>query len=180
MSDWNVVVTIMPGPRNEQRVLGGLQRFGKFRRAGFKDVCVGTADDIGALLEGVHDALAAGKAWARAIGRVIPIDATFPFIAETLTESLKSAAAPLAARLVGGTFCVRLERRGLAGEINSPEVERALADHVLGLAQAAGRQLGVSLKDPDFLLVVESIGNDCGVGLITRELRSRYPFIQVR
>jgi tRNA(Ser,Leu) C12 N-acetylase TAN1 len=180
MNEWNVVVTVTPGPRHEQRVHDAMQRFGRFWRTGFKDLCVGRADDLGALLEGVRNAIAAGKPWAQAVGRVIPIDATFPFVPETLTESLKAAVAPLAARLADGSFCVRLERRGLVGEINSPEVERAVADHVLDLAQASGRKLGVSLKDPDFLLVIETIGTDCGVGLITRELRSRYPFVQVR
>jgi tRNA(Ser,Leu) C12 N-acetylase TAN1 len=180
MNQWNVVVTVTPGPRHEQRVLDALQRFGRFRRTGFKDVCVGNADDVAALLEGVRNAVAAGKPWAHAIGRIIPIEATFPFIPETLTQSLKAAVTPLVPRLADGTFCVRLERRGLAGEVNSPEVERALADHVLDLAQASGKQLGVSLKDPDFLVVIETLGTECGVGLITRELRSHYPFVQAR
>lgn len=180
MSDWNVIVTVTPGPRNERRVLDALHRFGRFRRAGFRDVCIGTVDDVGALLEGVRAAAAEGQPWGRAIARVIPIDVAFTFAPETLTQSLKAAVVPLAARLADGTFCVRVERRGLAGRINSPDVERAVAGHVFDLAQAAGKTLGVSLEDPDFLLVVETIGTDCGVGLVTRELRSRYPFVQAR
>lgn len=63
MSDWNVIVTVTPGPRNERRVLDALHRFGRFRRAGFRDVCIGTVDDVGALLEGVRAAAAEGRPW---------------------------------------------------------------------------------------------------------------------
>lgn len=180
MKLWNLLVTVRPGPQHVQRVLDALRRHGEFHRTSFRDVCIGRVDDIESLLEAVHDAIAAGKAWTQAIGRVVPVEATFPFTPGTLTESLKAAAAPLAARLADGTFCVRVERRGLAGAVDSAKLERAVAEHFIALAQASGRKLVVSLEDPDFLLAAETIGTECGVGLITRELRRRFPFVQVR
>ena len=33
---------------------------------------------------------------------------------------------------------------------------------------------------PDYVVVAETMGEQCGVALITRELASRYPFLQAR
>jgi tRNA(Ser,Leu) C12 N-acetylase TAN1 len=34
--------------------------------------------------------------------------------------------------------------------------------------------------DPDFVIAAETLGTECGVTLIPRALRERYPFVQVR
>jgi tRNA(Ser,Leu) C12 N-acetylase TAN1 len=75
---------------------------------------------------------------------------------------------------------VRLERRGHAGEIATPEVERAVADHLFTLAAARGLQLRTDFTDPDYIVVAETLGDECGVALITRAMRTRYPFVHTR
>ncbi len=75
---------------------------------------------------------------------------------------------------------MRLERRGHKGTILSPEVERSLGDYVMDLATQQGKRLHVSFQDSDYIVVAETVGNRCGVALVTRELHTRYPFVKVR
>jgi hypothetical protein len=69
---------------------------------------------------------------------------------------------------------------GLAGRIPTQEIERAVADHLFTLAHAHGTHLETDFEDPDCVVAAETIGDQCGVALITRELSSRYRFVQAR
>lgn len=177
---WNAVVTVTPGPHHERDTLGALARFGRFQRTSFKGVCIGRVDDPIALLEAIRAAREAGEPWANAIARVIPVERTFSFTPETFAEELKGAAATFVERLATGTFCVRVERRGMAGSLDTPRIEREVADHISALAEARGVALRTALDDPDFLIAAETLGAECGVVLIPRALRARYPFVQLR
>jgi hypothetical protein len=33
---------------------------------------------------------------------------------------------------------------------------------------------------PDFIVAAETVGHDCGVALLPRDLRTRYPFVGTR
>ena len=99
---------------------------------------------------------------------------------ESLEPQLKQAAAALLERVpAGGSFHVRLERRGLAGRVATQEIERAVAEHLFELAAARGIALRTDFQDPDFVVAAETVGEECGVALVTRELRARYPFVRV-
>ncbi|MCI0428786.1 MAG: hypothetical protein L0Z46_12280 [Nitrospiraceae bacterium] len=37
----------------------------------------------------------------------------------------------------------------------------------------------IDFKDPDAIVAVELIGDECGVGLINRTVRERFPFVKV-
>lgn len=86
----------------------------------------------------------------------------------------------LAARMEAGSFHLRLERRGLAETLPSDRVEREVADHLYSLAEARGVALHTSFHDPDYVLVAETVGAECGVALLPRALRERYPFVAAR
>jgi tRNA(Ser,Leu) C12 N-acetylase TAN1 len=176
--DWNMIVTVQPGPGFQRELLGALARFGRFRATPFRDVCVGRVDDRGAFLDALRDARAAGAPWAQRVGRVIPADAVFWFTPETFTDRLKETVAPLVERIGGGSFCVRIERRGFAGEVKTPDIERAVGEHVHALAAAQGKTLRTQFDDPDFVIAVETLGNECGVALLPRALREAYPFVR--
>src|SRR2546430_1478556 len=90
------------------------------------------------------------------------------------------AAEPFIARLAGGSFFVRLERRGLKGRLHTPTVERALGDHVWRALEARGHTPRVEFKDPDAVLVLETIGDEAGIAVITRALRAQHPFVKIR
>lgn len=141
---------------------------------------MGHVEDVVNFLEAVKQAEAEGAPWMKDLGRVIPVEQTFHFNPETLAEQLKEAVAPYASRISGGTFHVRVERRGLIGQVISPAVERSVADHLFALAEKEGRQVMASFKNADYIVAAETVGHECGVTLLTRDLLQRYPFVQTR
>ena len=175
-----MLVTVLRGPGRERHVLRALGLLGEFRGTEFRDVCVGWVEDQAGFLEAVLAAVEAGEPWTSDVARAIPVERTFHFDPETFSGAFQNAAAPLLQRMASGSFYVRVERRGLAGELMSPEVERAVADHLSDLARARGKELRTAFKDPDYIVVAETLGHECGVALITREQRQRYPFVQAR
>ena len=177
--DWNVILTVKPDPRGAYGLLGALRRFGQFSRTSFRDVCVGSVADIDGLLDGIRSAREAGKPWALRVARVIPAETMFSFTPEIFADRLKEAVTPLVARLTDGSFCVRLERRGLIGKLMSQEIERTVGEHVHSLATAQGKQIRTEFDNPDFVIAIETLGQQCGVALLVRALRERYPFVQV-
>jgi tRNA(Ser,Leu) C12 N-acetylase TAN1 len=178
--DWNVVITVKRGPGFESQLLGALARFGRFRRTDFRDVIAGRVESTQSFLEALGAALAEGKRWVGWIARVIPVEQVFFFTPETLTQRLMEATAPFAERLADGSFCVRIERRGLAGQLATPEIERAVGEHLHALAAERGLHMRTQFADPDYAIVAETLGEECGVGFISRALRERFPFVQVR
>lgn len=48
------------------------------------------------------------------------------------------------------------------------------------LAEQVGLAMRTEFADPDFMIAAETLGTECGVALIRRALRERYPFVQVR
>jgi tRNA(Ser,Leu) C12 N-acetylase TAN1 len=178
--DWNVILTVAPGRGNEHGLLGALAHLGRFRPTAYRYVCMGWVQDMAAFLEAIHEARAAGRPWSAYVGRVVPIEHVFSFAPESLAAQMKAAVAAFVPRLSDGSFCVRVERRGLAGRVSSRDVEREVADHVHALAAAQGKAMRTALEDPDFVIAGETLGGECGVALLPRELRQRFSFIQTR
>src|SRR2546426_8656026 len=126
MASWNVLATSLEGRRDA--LLIALGRLGKFRRGGSRNVVGGAVESVDEFLARVHEALDADLLLPTALARVVPIEATVRFEAPTAVETLAAAAEPFVDRLAGGSFFVRLERRGLKGRLHTPTVERALGD----------------------------------------------------
>lgn len=176
--NWNMIVTSLPGTGCEYRLLHELRSMGKFHTTEFRDVCMGYVEDVTNFLEAIRQAEVEGSPWVKNMGRAIPVEKTFHFTPEHLVEQLKEAVAPYVGRISGGTFHVRLERRGLIGQVISPEVERSVADHLFALAEKEGHEVRASFKDADYIVAAETVGHECGVALLTRDLRQRYPFVK--
>lgn len=178
MKDWNVLITTQP--RRECEVLSALNRLGVFTRPEFKGVLIGRVVEVGRFLEEIHRAREEHAVWRQYLLRVLPVEQTFLFTLQTFEERLKEAVTPFIQRMVDGTFYVRLERRGYKGQIISPDVERRLGDYVRRVATQQGKTLRVSFPDSDYVVMAETVGSMCGVALLTRELRARYPFVKIR
>ena len=177
MRNWNVIVTVAPGPGRQSRLLGQLRRLGYFERTEFKNVCLGHVENVAQFLETLQVARENDKPWFADLARAIPVEQIFSFTPETLTEQLKQGVAPFVERMLEGTFHVRLERRGLLGQVMSQEVERQVGEHVKALAEAAGKQLQVSFATADYIIAAETVGTECGIALFDRAVRERYPFV---
>jgi len=180
MDSFNVVVTAVPVPGDERRLLRALRRLGHFQRSAFRDVLLGQVADIGAFLEEVHRASEAGESWTNAMGRAIPVEHVFRFQIGTLVDQARPLLAGMLERMPGGTFHVRCERRGHADEIGSHDVECTLADHLLALAKQGNKAPQVSFDDPDYIICIETVGDQCGVGLLGRDVRQRHKLVHVK
>jgi len=77
------------------------------------------------------------------------------------------------------SFYVRLERRGLKGIVHTPTVEREVGAALVSTADAHGGRPTVRFQDPDIIVAIETTGRTVGVGFLTRELRTAFPFVRV-
>lgn len=174
MKPWNVLVTSLLG--HDRDVLRELRQAGDFRRTGFKDVFLGWTDNVEAFL----DAVLAHISLMERIGKAVPVEQTFSFHAEDFEEKLAGALHAYLPKLADSRFHVRMERRGFKGRLNSLEIEQGMDRLLKELLLEAEKGCEIDFKDPDQILVVETVADLCGVGLVTREMRERYPFIKVR
>jgi THUMP domain-containing protein len=113
------------------------------------------------------------------LARLVLLDRTFIFTTDTLVPLLKSEVLGYADQIGSGSFHVRVERRGHKDEIHSRQIEQALADALIESLSTRGHTPHVEFHDPDAVIAIEIVGNECGVGLITKSLRERYPFVKV-
>lgn len=174
---WNVIAT---AKELEQRHLARLlKRFGDFRWTAFRGLLVGRVEDHVAFFEQLTRCEQDDPGFLDPVARIIPVDRTFTFTVDDFPTKLREAVRSYVDRINGGSFYVRVERRGHKGEIHSQELEQQM-DHAVVEAAAESRLCPtVDFKDPDVIIAVETVGEECGVGVITRELRRRYPFIKV-
>jgi tRNA(Ser,Leu) C12 N-acetylase TAN1 len=175
---WNVLATSLEGRRDA--LLVALRRLGAFRPGGYRNVVVGQVESPLAFCDRLRDALAADPLLPTALARVVPVETVVRFDPADPLRALAPAAEAFLDRLAGASFFVRLERRGLKGRVHSPTLERALADHLWRALEARGHAPRVDFRAPDAVLVVETLGDEAGLGLVTRALRERYPFVKVR
>jgi tRNA(Ser,Leu) C12 N-acetylase TAN1 len=178
MPAWNVLATSLEGRRDA--LLIALRKLGKFRRGGYRNVVVGQVDDVPAFLVTVREALASEPLLPTALAKVVPVERVIRFDPMTAADTFAAAAEPLLDRLAGGTFFVRLERRGMKGRLHTPTLERELGDRVWKALEARGQTPRVEFRDPDAVLVVETVGEEAGIGVITRQMRTEFPFVKIR
>ncbi len=179
MRPWNVLVTSFEGQRNA--LLGALRRLGDFHGGGYRNVLVGNVPDPPAFLEALRERLATDRRLAAGLARVVIVDVVVPVTPEDAATTLAEATAPLLDRLATGpAFYVRLSRRGLKGRIDTPAIERAVGDHVWRALEARGVAPRIDFRDPDHVLVIEMLGDQAGLGLVDRAMRTRYPFVRAR
>jgi len=175
---WNVLATSLEGRRDA--LLLALGRLGRFRPAGYRNVVVGLVEDASGFLARVRDALATDLLLPSALAKIVPVEATVRFDPNDPVGSLAGAIEPFVGRLAGGSFFVRLERRGLKGRLHSPSVERELGERVWRTLEARGHAPRVDFRDPDAVLVIETLGDEAGITVLSRSLRRHYPFVKVR
>ena len=177
LPSWNVVVTAKD---HEQRHLARcVKRLGDFWWTPFLGLLVGRVEDHDAFREQLRRSEEERPWFLRPLARLIPIDRTFTFQVKHLPAQLERAVLAYADRIDSGSFYVRIERRGHAGDIHSQPLEQELGRTLLAHLREQGAAPHVDFKDPDAIVAVGIIGDECGIGLITRAMRQRFPFIKV-
>jgi tRNA(Ser,Leu) C12 N-acetylase TAN1 len=174
LEDWNVLA--VGGEDAEGELLEELEEDGEFERSGFRDVLIGSVEDIVEFLEDAEN-----KKYLH-LNRVIPIDDAFFVSPENLIEILKRRIERYIDEIEPGeTFGFRVERRGMKEDISSQKVEREVGGYFYDLIEKVhGRKPKVNLKNPDKLIAIEIVGNRCGIGFITKEMREKYSVIRVK
>jgi len=177
--EWNILATAFM--RKERSLLKLLQYYGEFKGSGWRDVVIGRVEDVSAFLETLEILRRDQPAKLRPLSQIIPIEKSFEFGVVDFQDKLKEVLSQYVDKLESiSKFYVRVKRRGHKGELSSLEIEKEMAEFILDALETTGKQAQVKFDDPDKFIIVETIGNRAGVGLITREMRERYPFIRVK
>jgi tRNA(Ser,Leu) C12 N-acetylase TAN1 len=178
MWEFNVLVTLAHEGRYGH-LLHELSDYGDFHKTAFHGVILGRVEDIGTFLETVREQREEKLIAFQDLGRVVPLETVFTFELDDFLARLCEALRPWLDKLANCRFYVRLERRGLKGQIVSPDIEQALDAYVLDELVDLGHVGEIDFENPDAVVAIETIGDRCGVGLITRELSERYEFVRV-
>jgi adenylyl- and sulfurtransferase ThiI len=137
-------------------------------------------DDPKRLLEALAERAAREPDAIALLGRVVPIRSTFPFQSpEEFEARARNAALAFLPELVGKGFHVRMHRHGFKGRLSSQAEERLLGTVLLEAQEKAGIPGRITFEDPDAILAVETVGNQAGLSLWTREDLRRYPFLRL-
>ncbi|MFP4169980.1 MAG: THUMP domain-containing protein [Methanomassiliicoccales archaeon] len=168
-------VILTSHPFREEELLDELRPYGDFRVTEFRGVVRGEVDDLPTFLEELeHGALFA-------LSRVVPVESSFTFTPDSVLQEFREGVRPLLDRIrKEETFGVRVERRGLKGEIDSQWLAQEMGAFIIDmLMERDGQEPTVDLEDPDELVVFETLGRWCGVGVVSKELRSGSTYIQI-
>lgn len=174
MEDWNVVVI---GERaREKALLESLEEDGEFEGSGFRDVAIGYVEDIVEFLE------AAEQKKHPYVDQVIPIDEAFLVMPENVIDILKRRVERYIDEIEPGeNFGFRVEQRGLKEEISSQKIEREVSGYFYMLLEKIhGRKPKANVTKLDKLIAIEILGDRCGIGFITREMREKYSVIKIK
>jgi len=176
---WNILVTSLEGQR--ESLLSVLRSLARFRRGGFPNVLVATVDDPWTFLGTLRDAYERGPVLRSALGKAIPIERTVRLSdPAAFVDEVAALLEPLAKRLVGRTFFVRVFRRGFRGVIDSTRAEGEIGARLVAMLESAGDRPTVRFRDADMVVSIESLRDEVGVALLDRELRAMFPFVRVR
>lgn len=178
MKVWNVVLTSQTN--QESRLLQEVAGLGEFQPSGFREVIIGLVPDTKEFLETMRQRWQEQLFLKEILGTIIPVSAMFPFTVEDLLPRLKEHLEPFALEIKDQPFYVRLIRRGHKGEVNSQEIEQALDRFLAEKITGLGFSPVIDFHKPRYIVAVELIHNQCGVGLITAEEKAKYPFVKIK
>jgi tRNA(Ser,Leu) C12 N-acetylase TAN1 len=178
MKEWNVALTSQTN--QERRLLLELADLGEFQASGFREVIVGKVADTAAFLETLCQRWQVQPFLPEILSSVVPVTVMFSFTLEDLMTRLEKHLTSVASAIGNHPFYVRLKRRGHKGVIHSQELEQALDRFLTEKIAALGFTPAIDFAEPQCIVAVEIIHNQCGVGLITQELKARYPFLKMR
>lgn len=177
MINWNIVICVYQD--GFKRAVRALQRLGRVERSPYHNVLVMSAEDPMATLEAIERQAEQIPALYDAISRVSPFTQTFEFqSAEEFRDKARERVIDWLPRLAGRSFHVRFHRRGLRGDLRSPEVERFLDDVLLDALKQAGTPGTISFSDPGAVIAIETIDNRAGLALWSREELARHRLVR--
>jgi tRNA(Ser,Leu) C12 N-acetylase TAN1 len=157
-----------------------LSRLGEVRGTSYRNVLVMKVDDAIAFLEAVQRALASDASIANAVARLIPVTRLFQFSSpEEFESKTREIVREWLPSLGGKKFHVRMHRRGFKGRLSSQHEEQFLDHFILEQSKAAGAPSAIDFDDPDLVIAIETLGQEAGLSLWTREQLRRYELLKI-
>jgi tRNA(Ser,Leu) C12 N-acetylase TAN1 len=175
---WNILATSQRF--SEGRLLNQLKPFGRFHKTGYRDVVVGWVENTREFLKELEEEYERFPFNLSALSKVVAVEATFEFTVETFEEKLKEAIKPFIEQVDNHSFHTRMERRGLKGELDSFKLEQSIGRYIHEELSKLGKHPVTDFKDPDMVVAIETIGNEAGVALVTREMKEKSRFVRVK
>ena len=178
MKTCNLLVTMAEGAHFGY-LLRELSCYGEFHKTEFFGVILGQVPGLNDFLEDIRQRVEKKDPFCKEISRIVPIDCFFVFRPDNFLDKVRDSVTTYLEQLPEKRFYVRLERRGLKGKIVSPDVERSLDAFIVEKLAEMGASATVDFADPDAIIAVETVGDRCGVSLLTRRIMDRYQFVKV-
>jgi tRNA(Ser,Leu) C12 N-acetylase TAN1 len=177
VKDWNLVVSVYQD--GFRRAIRALEKLGPVERSHYHNVLVMKVEDPMSLLAAIERQTEEMPALYDAIARVAPAARRFEFgSADEFRERAKPILREWAARLAGHSFHARLHRRGARQELRSPDIEKFIDDEILAATSEAGTPATMSFTDPDAVIAIDTIDDQAGMGLWTRDDLARHRLLR--
>lgn len=180
--DWNVIVSVHQ--HHFIAVRDFLYDYGKIKSTNYFNVLMMRVEDIEQFLLEMETAFTTAIPVLNYIGHIMPVTHRFIYQSpEEFEQQAKDIVTQWLDNLAGKHFYVRMHRRGFKGRLSSIEEERFLDDFILdslnNLAQQGKAQAKIDFENPDSVIAVETIGQEAGLSLWSREQLARYPFLKL-
>jgi tRNA(Ser,Leu) C12 N-acetylase TAN1 len=177
MRDWNVVISIFQD--GFRRAIRALEELGKVERSPYHNVLVMKVESGISLLEAVERKTQESPALYDAISRVAPAACNFEFQSgEEFREKASAVLREWSQRLTGGSFHVRLHRRGARHGFRTAETEKFLDDAVLAATSEIGMPGRISFTDSDVVIAIDTVDDRAGVALWSRKDLARHRLLR--
>jgi tRNA(Ser,Leu) C12 N-acetylase TAN1 len=178
MTNWNIVITIQE--HFFQQAWQCLKQFGVLAKTDFYNVLVMQTKDTQQTLQQLQEKLTADADLQTAISRVMPVTYGFTFqTAEQFENKARAIVETLLPEVANKTFHVRLHRRGFKGRLSTIEEEKFLDTYILDQLEQSGSPCKINFDDPDVIIAVETVAQQAGISLWSREDLQRYPILKL-
>jgi tRNA(Ser,Leu) C12 N-acetylase TAN1 len=178
MTKWNVVITIQE--HFFEQAWQCLKPFGVLAKTEFHNVLVMQTEDTQQTLQQLQKKLNADAVLQTAISRVMPVTNGFTFqLAEEFENKARAVAETLLPKVANKTFHVRMHRRGFKGRLSTIEEEKFLDTYILDQLEQSGSPCKINFDDPDVIIAVETVAQQAGISIWSREDIERYPILKL-
>jgi tRNA(Ser,Leu) C12 N-acetylase TAN1 len=178
MTKWNIVITIQV--HFFQQAWLCLKPFGALAKTEFYNVLVMQTEDTQQTLQQLQKKLTADADLQTAISRVMPVTHSFTFqSAEQFETQARSVVETLLPKVANKTFHVRMHRRGFKGRLSTIEEEKFLDTYILEQLEQSGSPCKINFDDPDVIIAVETVAQQAGISIWSREDIEHYPVLKL-
>jgi len=178
MTKWNVVITIQE--HFFEQAWKCLKPFGVLAKTDFYNVLVMQTEDTQQTLQQLQKKLTADADLQTAISRVMPVTYGFTFqSAEQFETQARAVVETLLPEVTNKTFHVRLHRRGFKGRLSTIEEEKFLDTYILDQLEQSGSPCKINFDNPDIIIAVETVAQQAGISIWSREDIERYPILKL-